>query len=158
MGTVLNFDATAVQYKADFQPLPAGWYTATITGAEQKIAKSGNGEYLQIEFAIAYGAHEGRKVWDRLLLWHSSAEAVEIAKQTLSGICSALSIAMLKDSDQLLNQQLDIKLKIRKSPDYGDSNEVAAYRPKQNAIQPAPAAAANPGEAQQVAAAAPWQK
>jgi hypothetical protein len=154
MGIVLDFDATTVQPQNDFEVLPAGWYTATITGVEQKIAKSGNGEYLQIELTVAFGAHEGRKVWDRLNLWNSNATAVDIAKQTLSGICSALNIAMLKDTDQLLNQQLDIKLKIRKSPEYGDSNEVSAYRQKQNAIQPAPDAVAPV----QQPTAAPWQK
>lgn len=154
MGIVLDFDATAVQPQNDFEPLPPGWYTATITGTEQKIAKSGNGEYLQLELTIAFGAYEGRKVWDRLNLWNSNTTAVEIAQQTLSSICSAMSIRMLKDSDQLLNQQLDIKLKVRRSPEYGDSNEVSAYRQKQNAIQPAPEA---PATVQQ-ATAAPWQK
>ncbi len=142
----LDFDATAFEPQNSFEPLPPGWYTVTITAAEQKIAKSGNGEYLQLEYVVACGEHEGRRVWERLNMWNSNATAVEIANNTLAGICGALGIKQLGYSEELINQQLDVKLKVRKSPEYGDSNDCMAYRAVQKP-------SASPSVAR-----APWQQ
>ncbi|HAC91316.1 MAG TPA: hypothetical protein DCF63_11915, partial [Planctomycetaceae bacterium] len=32
----------------NFEPLPAGWYQATITSAELKKTKAGTGEYIAV--------------------------------------------------------------------------------------------------------------
>ena len=35
-----------------FDPLPAGWYFATITESELKTTKAGNGEYISIKYEV----------------------------------------------------------------------------------------------------------
>ena len=58
-----GFDAQAVEPNAprDDAPLPAGIYTAEITGAEVKDLKSGNGVGLSLEFTIIDPAPHARR-------------------------------------------------------------------------------------------------
>lgn len=150
----LDFDASSVIPQDNFDVLPAGWYSLQITATETKAAKSGNGEYLQIEYTVDGPDYAGRKVWDRLNLWNVNTTAVEIAEKTLAGICHSLELGKIADSDELLGHHLDAKISIRKSPEYGDSNEIKAYRAGQARVAPAgptgPVAKASTG--------APWQR
>jgi hypothetical protein len=36
----------------NFEPLPEGWYTAAISGAEIKTTKAGNGQYINVKYTI----------------------------------------------------------------------------------------------------------
>jgi hypothetical protein len=35
----------------NFEPLPAGWYTCTISQAELKDTKAGNGQYIKLRYS-----------------------------------------------------------------------------------------------------------
>ena len=158
MSTLANvfrggFDAQAVEPNAprDDAPLPAGIYTAEITGADVKDLKSGNGTGLSLEFTIIDPApHAKRKVWQNLNIKHSNAQAEQIGQGQLSSLCRVLNIGKLTDSDQLFGQVLRIRTKIRAAQgDYGPRAEVSDYEPAgtsapQRAAAPAPAANINP--------------
>ena len=47
----------------NFEPLPAGWYTATITKAELKTTSAGNGQFIKLRYDITGPSHQGRVVF-----------------------------------------------------------------------------------------------
>jgi hypothetical protein len=153
-----GFDASAVEPQApmDDSPLPAGVYTAEITGAEVKPLKSGNGTGLSLEFTVIDPEqHAKRKVWQNLNIQHSNSQAEQIGQSQLSALCRVLNIGKLTDSDQLFGQAVRIRTKVRPAQgEYGPRAEVAAY---EQAGAPAPAQRqAAPAPTQ--AGTSPWKR
>lgn len=142
---------------SSFDPLPAGWYTATITGADVKSTKAGNGQYIAIKYDIIAPTHQGRVVFGNINIKNPNPKAEEIGRQQLGEIMRAIGLTKVTDTDQLIGNTLMIKLEIRVSEQYGDSNDVKAYKVvagNQPTIAPASAAPA-PAAAR---AAPPWAK
>jgi hypothetical protein len=147
---------------SNFEPLPAGWYTAAITGAEIKATKAGDGKYIAAKYTITGPTHQGRVVFGNLNIKNASTKAEEIGRQQLGEIMRAIGLAKVTDTDQLIGGNLQIKLEV-KTGDYA-GNEIKGYK----AIGSAPAAVAPfkpvgpSAAAAQVAnaakAAPPWAK
>jgi hypothetical protein len=128
-----KFDAREVEPAQDFEPVPAGWYDAKITGTEFKPTKAGTGEYLQIAWEIIGPKHAGRLVWSRLNLNNPNYQAVEIAKGDLSSICRAAGMWQLQQTEQLHGKICQIRLTIRAADgQYEATNEVKSYRASDN--------------------------
>ena len=109
---------------------------AAIVESEMKPTKSGNGNYLELVFAILDGQYKGRKVWARLNLYNPNPQAVQIARAELSAICHATGVMKLSDSIELHNLPLCIKVVCRKREDTGEiSNEIKGYE-KKEAVSP----------------------
>jgi hypothetical protein len=145
------------QSERNFEPLPAGWYTAIITGAEIVPTKLGNGKYIKVRYDITGPTHEGRVVFGNLNVRNANPKAEEIGRQQLGEIMRAIGLTSLKDTDQMIGGNLSIKLDIRISEQYGNSNEVKGFKALAGAAAPAPkpaAAATGAG----VKAAPPWAK
>ena len=53
--STINFNANEVEPSTGYDPIPAGKYQAVITESEMKPTKTGNGQYLQLEFEIIEG-------------------------------------------------------------------------------------------------------
>lgn len=51
---------------SNFEPLPEGWYNATITGAEVKTTNAGTGKYISCKYTITGPTHQGRVVFGNL--------------------------------------------------------------------------------------------
>jgi hypothetical protein len=111
-----------------FEPLPAGWYTATITGAEVKKTKAGTGEKIDMKYTITGPTHQGRIIFGNLNIRNPNPKAEEIARQQLGEIMRAIGLSKISDSDQLIGGNLQIKLTIKKSEEYGDSNDVNGFK------------------------------
>ena len=62
--STINFNANEVEPSTGYDPIPAGKYQAVITESEMKPTRTGNGQYLQLEFEIIEGEYKNRKVWD----------------------------------------------------------------------------------------------
>ena len=151
MATLNGFDANQVDPAVAYAPVPAGDYVAVMTESEMKPTKSGTGEYLQCTFQIIEGQHQGRNVWARLNLKNPNAEATRIARAELSAICHAVGVMTPKDSLELHNLPLVVKVSVKKREDNGAlTNEIKGYE-KRSAGAPAPAGAATSGQA-------PWQR
>jgi hypothetical protein len=121
---------------SNFEPLPAGWYTAAITGAEIKATKMGDGKYIACKYTITGPSHQGRVVFGNLNIKNPSTKAEEIGRQHLGEIMRAIGLAKVTDTDQLIGGNLQIKLEV-KTGDYA-GNEIKGYK----AIGSAPAAVA----------------
>lgn len=154
------FDPNAVP-ESEFAAIPAGEYPAVIVDSDMKPTKSGTGKYLELVHQVIDGPYKGKKVWSRLNLINSNAQAVQIAQQNLAEIQRAIGLVQtISDSQLLHNRPCVIRVEFvpsdiakgRKS----DSNEIKAWKSiggaaPMNAAPPMAAANAAPA-----AAAPPW--
>ena len=152
MADLSGFNAESVEPQGDFEPIPAGWVTCMITESEMKPTKTGTGEYLQLRLDVIEGDYEGRVLFSRLNLKNPNQTAVEIAQRELSAICRAVGVMQPKDSSDLHDKPLRVKVAIRPAGNgYEASNEVKAYEAVQSgAGTVAPAASGGPAKK-------PWQ-
>ena len=137
----LNFNAaTVAPSENEFSVIPAGMYNATITGSDQVVAKSGNGEYSILN------------------LWNTNVTAVDIAQRDLAAICTAVNLPGAGDSVELHNKPLQIRVGIRRSEEWGDQNDIKGYSAVSGPVMAAtaPTAPAAPTAAPAEPAAAPW--
>jgi len=173
MANLNGFNANNVKPSQSFDPIPAGKYLATITTSEMLPTNNRNGQFLKLEFVVADGEYKGRKLWSRLNLNNPSAQAVEIAQRQLSAICHAVGVLEPRDSVDLHNLPLVVKVKIGKNNNTGEpTNEITGYEAKGSTAtpqgsqqappppphhQPAMAGAGVPS-APSAPATAPWQR
>ena len=134
MANLQGFNANEVEPATDFDPVPAGKYLAVITESEVKPNKAGTGSYLQLTFQIIDGDYANRFLWARLNLDNPNATAVKLARAELSAICRAVGVMTPKDSVDLHDLPLVIKVKCKKRADTGElTNELAGYDRKESA-------------------------
>jgi hypothetical protein len=146
-----GFDANNVEPNAPREPVPAGWYKAVITSSEEKPTKAQTGSYLQMGIEIIEGDHAGRKVTERLNLNNPNSTAVEIAQRTLSSICRATGVMTPRQSDDLHDKPMMVKVKVKPGDaSYGPSNEVDDYAPVEKGAAPASSSGG--------AATPPWKR
>ena len=143
-----------VAEKRSFDPIPAGWYTAAIAGAELKTTKAGTGNYIAVRFDVIGPEHQGRVVWCNLNTRNPSSQAEEIGRQQLGNIMRAIGVTKLEDTDQLIGGNLSIKVTVKDDPDYGPGNEVRAFKAIEGSPPPVAAPAATAPAAP--SAAPPW--
>lgn len=146
-----TYDTDNLPQGNSFEPVPDGWYNATITKAEVRDTKAGDGSYIAVSYTITGPSHEGRIIFGNLNLRNKNPKAEEIGRQQLGDVMRAIGLAKVDDSDQLIGGQLGIKLKTRKSEQYGDQNEVSGWRAVAGSTPPS-ASAAPTGKAP------PWAK
>lgn len=138
---------------SNFEPLPEGWYNATITGAEIKDTKAGDGKYIACKYAITGPSHQGRVVFGNLNIKNASTKAEEIGRQQLGEIMRAIGLNKVTDTDQLIGGNLCIKLVV-KTGEYA-GNEIKGFKAIGGGgmvSKPASSAPAAPGKAP------PWAK
>jgi hypothetical protein len=94
-----------------------------------------DGSFLKLELEVIDGPCKGRKLFDRLNLNNPNAQAVDIAKATLSAICHSVGKLTVSDSNELHNKPM--LAVVRKVPmkkqgqvvEGAFSNEIATYKP-----------------------------
>jgi hypothetical protein len=112
-----------------YDPLPSGWYFATINKAELTATKDGAGQYIKVRYDITGPSHQGRVVFGNLNIKNASARAEEIGRQQLGEIMRAIGLAKVTDTDQLIGGSLQIKLEVRAATEqYAAQNEVKGFK------------------------------
>lgn len=142
----------------DFQPLPAGWYSVTINDAEIRTTKAGNGQYIAVRYDVTGPTHQGRVVFGNINISNPNPKAEEIGHQQLGQLMRAIGLTQVSDTDQLIGGSLEIKLKIRKSDEYGDSNDVSGFKAIAGSSAPAPMQQQAPAAQSAPTQRPPWQK
>ena len=143
----------------DFQPLPAGWYSVTINDAEIRTTKAGNGQYIAVRYDVTGPTHQGRVVFGNINISNPNPKAEEIGHQQLGQLMRAIGLTQVSDTDQLIGGCLEIKLKIRKSDEYGDSNDVSGFKAISGSQAPTMSAPQSQvSQPQQSTQRPPWQK
>jgi hypothetical protein len=159
-----TFDADELPQGNTYEPLPAGWYTATITAAELKPTKDGSGQYIKVRYDITGPTHQGRVVFGNLNIKNASAKAEEIGRQQLGELMRAIGLARVTDTDQLIGGSLLIKLSVRDATEqYAAQNEVKGFKAITGSAPTFAAPAASPAAASPAAAAPakatpPWAR
>jgi Protein of unknown function (DUF669) len=124
-----------VSTQTNFEPLPEGWYTSTISGAEIKATKAGNGQYINVKYTIIGPTHQGRIVFGMINIKNPNPQAEEIGRQQLGEIMRAIGLTKVSDTDQLIGGNLSIKLKITPANgNYESSNSVTGFKSAGNGI------------------------
>lgn len=141
-----------------FEPLPAGWYTASISEAEGKNTKAGTGKYLKIRFDIIGPTHQGRAVFTNINTRNPNPDAQRIGLSQLKSLMASIGIGSLKQEEQLIGATCEIKLAVKNDPTYGPGNEVKGYKAINGSRPPAPAPTqpASAPPAPSGTAAPPW--
>lgn len=153
------FNANNVAPSAAFEPIPAQWYDAIITASEIKPTASGNGKRLNLTFEVIGGEYGNRKVFEGLNIENPNADTQRISLENLSGICHAIGVMNLTQTEQLHGKPLRIKVAIKAaSGDYEARNVIRGYEASGGkaggASRPGSAPAGRPAAAQQRPAAA----
>jgi hypothetical protein len=153
-----DFDASTIPTTdKSYEVLPAGWYTASVTGAEVKQTKSGTGQYLRVEYTISGPTGAGRKVWSNYNVRNENPKAESIGREQLAELCRCVGLARVNDTDQLLGCNVSVKLKVREASNgYDAQNEVQGHKSLEGSATPAPAAA--PKAAAKAGPKPPWAK
>jgi hypothetical protein len=152
------------QSDRNYELIPEGWYTATITSAALGDTKSGSGKKIDIRYDITGPTQQGRVMFQAVNIRNQSQKAEEIGRQQLGEIMRAIGLAKVEDSDQLIGSSLQIKVKIRKPTDRDreagyteDKNEVAGFKALSGSA--IPVAASKPAATSAPAGAKPpWAK
>ena len=150
---------TLPQSENKFSPLPKGWYSATIAGAELKTTKNGTGQYIAVRYDIIGPTHQGRVVFGNINIRNQNIKAEEIGRAQLGELIRSIGVASLKDTDQLLGKSVQIKLDISHQEGYEPRNEVRAFKAIEGANMPMTQMPAVPQATQASASAAPpWAR
>lgn len=118
-----------------YDAIPAGWYRARITQAEQKPTSTG-GVRLSVRFDITGPSAQGRALFDGFNIRNANPKAEEIALSQLQALAHACGIAKLTDDQQLLNKECEIKVTVKNDPERGSQNEIKGYKPSGNSFAP----------------------
>lgn len=158
LGDVFNVEDLP-EGRGSFEVIPAGWYTATITSADLKDTKDRTGKYIALRLDILGPTHQGRVVFSNINIRNASTKAEEIGRQQLRDLMLAIGLSSVRDTDQLVGGNLEIKLKITKSEEYGDKNEVTAYKATGNTSAVPSSSSAKPAaSAEKKGGGLPWAK
>jgi Protein of unknown function (DUF669) len=124
-------------------PVPAGWYDAEIKKADVLPTKNG-GHRINIRYDITGPTHSGRVVFGSINIAHATnPQVAEIGRQQLALVAAALN-KRISDTDELLGGALRIKVKVTKSEQYGESNDVVTWGRASSALPQASLGSAAP--------------
>lgn len=91
------FNANEVEPNQAFDLIPDGWVEAVISESEKKPTAKGDGKYLKLTLTIVDERYPNRLLWDNLNLENPNQKTVQIARGTLSAICRATGVLVLRD-------------------------------------------------------------
>ncbi len=123
----IEFDADEVAPSTGFDAIPAGKYKVVIVESEEKPTKNKDGSYLQFTFQIIEGECENRKLFARLNLNNKSDQAVGIARSELSAICHAVDKKKIRESSQLHDIPLFVRVSCAADDKNVMRNEIKGY-------------------------------
>ena len=110
-----------------FETIPADDYTASIITSEIKTSKNGKGSYLELVWEVLDGEWKGRRVWQRIMITHSSEKCVAMGQRKLSSVCHALGVMKLNDSSELHGIPTTIRVSVKEESGYEPTNEIGRF-------------------------------
>jgi hypothetical protein len=99
--------------RASNGPLAAGTYPVRIENASVKLAKSGNGKYVEVQFRVTDGIGANRCVWARLNHQNANETAARIGMAQLKKLAAMCGLTRLTDTSQLIDSELCIDVTAR---------------------------------------------
>lgn len=129
----MNFDQGFVDDGApisppDFSPIPAGTYTACITGADWEVSKTSGTRMVKVELTITGPSHADRKVWWYANLEHPSAEARRISSDQMKALLRSARQKSWRHPSEMAGWIVTVKLGVQPPKgDYPAGNRVLAF-------------------------------
>lgn len=158
LGQIFNRDEMPTNTN-NFEPIPAGWYTAHIAKAEVRATRDGTGNYINMQLSITGPSYEGRVVFGTINLRNKSQKAEEIGRAQLGDLMRALGLARVQDTDELVGGHVSIKVAVETSEGYEPRNTVKAYKAIDGSAPPAPSKPAIGGQTPATGGSTPpWVK
>ena len=93
--------------------LPPGKYTVAITSEQIVDLSNGRGTALAFNYTVKEGPQKGAVVRELLNLWHTSQEAVAMARSRLAAIVKAVGLQQLGDTTVLQNRPFCVQVSCR---------------------------------------------
>jgi hypothetical protein len=147
-----TYNVEEMPQQQEFKPLPAGEYELLVEEVELRQTNNGAGEYLLFKTKVQGPTHQGRVLFDRIMISHSNPMAEEIGLKRLNSYIRAIGLSGANDTDQLVNKLVKAKVKVgtpsEKYPEPG--NDITAYMATVSAPMPSPSPSAQPE-------AKPWE-
>ena len=148
LNEVFTLDSLPVASTGGFDPVPAGWYTASVVDAVLKDSKSG-GQYINVRYDILGPTNAGRVVFGMITIRNANVKAEEIGRMQLADLMRAIGLVAIGDTDELIGGKCQIKVEIQESEGYGAQNRVVGFKAMSNAA---------PKSSGSETAAPPWKK
>lgn len=126
----INFQANPNDTQEGFPLIPAGDYVAIISNSELKDTKdvTNNDKYLNLEWTIVDGDQKNKKIFEILNLFNKNQQTVEISRKSMNAICLAVGKPDgVKDSSELHNKPILIKISVKKDDQYVDKNYIKSH-------------------------------
>lgn len=139
-----NFGFDPGEYKdpqgGNFTPVPAGRYFVKGIVADG-IDTSSGGEMIKARFEITQGDLKGRLIFQNFNVVNASAQAQTIARELLSSWARACGKPKAMDTDLLLHIEVQADVYVQPAKgQYGPSNQVRIFYPRDHKDEDAPAA------------------
>ena len=153
-----TYDVSELPQSSGYDVLPAGWYSASISEATLNTTRNGTGQYIKVRYDITGPSHQGRVVWGNLNIRNQNPKAEDIGRQQFGELMRAIGLSRVKDTDQLIGGQLQIKLTIRPAEgQYEAQNDVKGFKAISGSEKPQ-APTPFPPQQKTGASKAPWKK
>ena len=109
--------------------LPPGKYTVAITSEQIVDLSNGRGSALAFNYTVKEGPQKGAVVRELLNLWHTSQEAVAMARSRIAAIVKACGIQQLGDTTILHNRPFCVQVSCREwnGRDYNNVDDYLPY-------------------------------
>lgn len=137
------FDAATEEPAKDMEwkPLPSGEYCVVIVVSEIAETKAQTGKRLKLTMEVVEGDHKGRKIFDGINIVNRNEKAQGIGRATLSSICRAINVMSPKDTAELHDRPLMVKVSTEPGMDGQPRNVVKHYYATAKQVVKAPAKA-----------------
>jgi hypothetical protein len=154
-----EFNVDDMPQGGGYDLLPDGWYSAKVTGAELKNTKNGLGKYIAVKYLILGPTHQGRVMFGNINIKNANPKAEEIGLAALRDLQLALGIPRLRDTDQLIGGDVQIKIKTRPPNDgYEAQNDIGGFKPLENRASTPPPPQNNDYAVASGKSSPPWRK
>ena len=97
-----NFNTEQHSRLSNFELLPEGWYKTVITNVYEEMKNDGS-TAIVIMLSVIEGFYKGCNLRTNLNLQSANPKQVYKSEQTLTSICLAVGVKVLKTEQQLLN-------------------------------------------------------
>lgn len=136
----LDFNVALVRpYTSAPVILQPGKYTVAITSEQIVDLSNGRGTALAFNYTVKEGPQKGAVVRELLNLWHTSQDAVAMARARLAAIVKAVGLQQLSDTMVLQNRPFCVQVSCREwnGREYNNVDDYLPYTPTaQQAQQP----------------------
>ena len=119
-----------VDERDTFSPIPKGDYRVVVESSEQKDSAKGF-PMLNLTCVIIDGEHEGRKLFDMIILRHENEKAEEIGLRKLKQLKLATGKPDAREEHELWDIPVIARVTVEedKSGQYGPRNRIQSFSP-----------------------------